>query len=624
MKRILASILSLAIMINVLPLGSLALVTTGTTSVGVQTAAESRQGDGKRSNEAEFKKNAEDPFLRTDRLSPQQPTAQTETEVANVSVEATNSFGALLMDTMNMEENGYSNRITNVTLEGYTATVKYVTTEEADLVVAVYSDDTEAQMVASGTVRVAASNGNGTVEVELKGEIPEYYTIKAFLLAKSDHAPISAAYTDNMNNKVIVDLDNATVEDFDEERVVNFDDDATTNFAVVNEDVTLMRYDEVESGKNTLTSDEDGSLIYVFSNASTEIKSLQIGDILTYEYAEGELLVVRVSQIEVAGDTVTIYGDDTLKLEDVFDALKIEADPGMGDFTYDGSQADSEVTYLGEVTEEDDLFAENDFNAEFSVFHKFKIGELATSDDKDKDQDGKREDEKVDAKFKVSGEIKIGLKGKLKIYVSGDQNVTEFEITPTTSGSISLSGEVEAKYVLGALGASPIPGLYLCAEPTLKSKATAAIKADFSLTSKIGWKKVGEECKDTSEDPEVKIKASVEGSLYIGIDFAPRVRAVGTLLQIKAIAEVGAEAKVADSRTGEFLQGDSIHACGALKCWKIELAGKVKMGLEASFLGESKVWKTDTLEIALQKKEYHYSIEYKEFGEGECPIKSTS
>lgn len=233
-------------------------------------------------------------------------------DTSNVSMEATNSFGKLLLDGMDLDgENGSNfssgNRVIGITMNGSTATVKYVAEEDADLVVGIYTDDSEEQMVASDTVAVEATpenTGYSTVDVEVTGSIPAYYVVKAYLLDKTEHAPLSNAYTDRSATKVIVDLESATINDFPEEQVVNLDDKSTTNFIVVNDNVTLLKADEVTVGKNQVVEIDNENLTYVIGNATEKIKSLQIGDVLTYEYEPGYFLIARVADISVDGDMV--------------------------------------------------------------------------------------------------------------------------------------------------------------------------------------------------------------------------------------------------------------------------------------------------------------------------------
>ena len=349
MKRLLAIFLSLTMLVSAAPLSALAASDNSlsqTITVHSQPDADLVQAI------------ASDPFLtaQADSAPVQEQTATADT--SNVSMEATNSFGKLLLDGMDLDgENGSNfssgNRVIGITMNGSTATVKYVTEEDAELVVGIYTDDSEEQMVASGTVaaqKTLENTGYSTVDIEVKGSIPAYYVVKAYLLDKTEHAPLSNAYTDRSATKVIVDLESATINDFPEEQVVNLDDKSTTNFIVVNDNVTLLKADEVTVGKNQVVEIDNENLTYVIGNATEKIKSLQIGDVLTYEYEPGYFLIARVADISVDGDMVTIHGDNTLEEGDVFEAIKIETDASGDDFVCDDSALDEGVQYAGCIT----------------------------------------------------------------------------------------------------------------------------------------------------------------------------------------------------------------------------------------------------------------------------------
>lgn len=336
MKRILAVFLTLAMALNIAPVAAFAAADSDAASI--VAVEETDETSSPQLDEETAKAIASDPFLQAAYAqTEQEQTGQAEVDTSNMSVSATNSFGQLLVNGIegqSADADGSTNRITNVTMNGRTANVQYVLDGTADLMVAIYTDGTEEEMVASGTTEVSGSADNGAAQVSIVGDIPETYTIKAFLLDKTDHSPLSSAYTDVSHTQVMVDLDKATVNDFPEDRVINLDGQANTNFAVVNKETTLLTYEDNTAGENQLLSEDDTSLVYTFGNAGAEIRNLQPGDILTYEYAPGELLIARVQDITVNGDIVTIQGDDTLELEDVFDALKIENDANTQDFDY--------------------------------------------------------------------------------------------------------------------------------------------------------------------------------------------------------------------------------------------------------------------------------------------------
>ena len=81
--------------------------------------------------------------------------------------------------------------ITAVKVQDSTATVTFSTQETAELVVAVYTDDTAREMKASGR---AVVSGSGTKEVTITGTIPETYTLKVFLLSRDGHEALGPAY----------------------------------------------------------------------------------------------------------------------------------------------------------------------------------------------------------------------------------------------------------------------------------------------------------------------------------------------------------------------------------------------------------------------------------------------
>ena len=327
MKRLLAGLLALSMLFYVAPLSAFA---ASDNSVSQTVTVDSQQDANL------IQAIASDPFLTQTNSAPQEQNATVDT--SNVSMEATNSFGKLLLNGMD-EENGSTfsskNRIVDIKMNGSTATVKYIAEEDADLVVGIYADEAEEQMVASGTVAVTKTT-DGTATVAITGDIPEYYVIKGYLFDKAEHAPLCDAFVDTVSTKAHMDVESATVDDFPEERVVNLDTDSKTNFIVVNNKVELVKNEGDLLGKNEVSSYDTSNEIYTISNASEEIRSLKAGQILVYEYEEGNLLVVRPEQVEVNGDTVTIYGDKNLELMDAFEMIKIDVSADTDNLVYEG------------------------------------------------------------------------------------------------------------------------------------------------------------------------------------------------------------------------------------------------------------------------------------------------
>lgn len=252
MKRILAVFLTLAMALNIAPAAAFAAADSDAASI--VAVEETDETSSPQLDEETARAIASDPLLQAAYAqTEQEQTGQAEVDTSNMSVSATNSFGQLLVNGIegqSADADGSTNRITNVTMNGRTANVQYVLDGTADLMVAIYTDGTEEEMVASGTTEVSGSADNGAAQVSIVGDIPETYTIKAFLLDKTDHSPLSSAYTDVSHTQVMVDLDKATVNDFPEDRVINLDGQANTNFAVVNKETTLLTYEDNTAGEN--------------------------------------------------------------------------------------------------------------------------------------------------------------------------------------------------------------------------------------------------------------------------------------------------------------------------------------------------------------------------------------
>lgn len=606
MKRLLAIFLSLTMLVSAAPLSALAASDNSlsqTITVHSQPDADLVQAI------------ASDPFLtaQADSAPVQEQNATVDT--SNVSMEATNGFGKLLLDGMDLDgENGSNfssgNRVIGITMNGSTATVKYVAEEDAELVVGIYTDDSEEQMVASGTVaaqKTLENTGYSTVDIEVTGSIPAYYVVKAYLLDKTEHAPLSNAYTDRSATKVIVDLESATINDFPEEQVVNLDDKSTTNFIVVNDNVTLLKADEVTVGKNQVVEIDNENLTYVIGNATEEIKSLQIGDVLTYEYEPGYFLIARVADISVDGDTVTIYGDNTLEEGDVFEAIKIETDASGDDFVCDDSALDEGVQYAGlEAMDEDDTETLEETNGiKNRIGHKFEL---------------------LGEKSPVNGTVKISIGATAKYaYANGQKNVS-FTFDSEVDVTLAIKGKIDGKLLSVPLGFQPFPGCYIGFEPTVKIKVELTGSLGAKMTSADGFEyKTFEGFQRINEAPVIKPKEfKVEATVFISIDFKPKAAFLNVEVGDEEHALVGVEinAEVGIEFKGTIYEkektDDVIHSCKI--CIPIKIAFKAQLGVKIGafwLFNQTKTFNEWTIDLG----EAYYSHDHREFGWGECPYK---
>ena len=574
---------------------------------------------------------ASDPFLTPQADSASQQEQETTVDTSNVSMEATNSFGQLLLDSME-EENGteYSdgNRIVDISLNGSTATVQYRAEEDADLVVGIYTDTTEQTMIASGTAEAAATT-DGTIEVAITGEtLPEFYVVKGYLLDKSEHAPLCKAFTDTSRTEAVVDIKNATTTDFEEDRVIDFDGDSSTNFAVVKPDVTLLTTKDATAGQNQVTQQDNDNHIYTIANASDTVKNLQPGDIFTYEYASGEMLIVKVDHTDVSGDTVTIYGQSDLELTDVFDALKIETDNDTTDFTFDTEDG---FTDNGEVVLDDSLFEGDSFAADTTEdpsLDETNGWEWTKPVEDTKDANIGRNwnlDKTFSGGINVTGEVAISATATLTYYISLGKQVVDFSLVPKAVANLTISASLSKSFNLPGFGVSPVPGVYVGCKPQINVRASVDGSFTALATTKIGAsydssKATGSRFENTSTLPTFKFEANIQGTVYVGIDFGPELNILGgAVATIKVTAEIGATATI-KARAELVAGGGANPSHGCKLCFSITLEANLNIQVALEFLFEKvEAAKSNFSPLHNELGRYYWSPEYHDFGRGDCP-----
>ena len=645
MKRILAVFLTLAMALNIAPVAAFAAADSDAASI--VAVEETDETSSPQLDEETARAIASDPFLQAAYAqTEQEQTGQAEVDTSNMSVSATNSFGQLLVNGIegqSTDADGSTNRITNVTMNGRTANVQFVLDGTADLMVAIYTDSTEEELVASGTTEVSGNADNGAAQVSIVGDIPETYTIKAFLLDKTDHSPLSSAYTDVSHTQVMVDLDKATVNDFPEDRVINLDGQANTNFAVVNKETTLLTYEDNTAGENQLLSEDDTSLVYTFGNAGAEIRNLQPGDILTYEYAPGELLIARVQDITVNGDIVTIQGDDTLELEDVFDALKIENDANTQDFDYtpaDGFTDCGESVIDASLFEGGSDFTFEDVDATNKKSDEIELPEVSRKCEFYQEVDSaeeKKDDHTTTLKATVSGSLNLSAQGKFKYYIAKNRQSLEFGVTTKGDLELAISGAAKLSVPVGRYDFSPIVGVFIGMEPALVVRAALNMNVDVLIEDYIGFrynsKQDLEETPDntdtsatedprivsTSKTPTIKIKGKATGSLFVGIDLQPRVRVLGDwVASVEMSCEFGGQITVTLNAESTDHLAESKHTCGV--CYSGKLDFHASSDISVKFLkSKIKIGPVKLIDVPIPLGDFYWSPKYAEFGKGECP-----
>lgn len=628
MKRILAVFLTLAMALNIAPVAAFAAADSDAASI--VAVEETDENASSQMDEQTARAIASDPFLQTAYAqTEQEQTGQAEVDTSNMSVSATNSFGKLLLNGMD-EENGSNfsseNAITGISMNGSTAVVSYRTAEDADLVVGIYADDAEEEMIASGTVSVSKTTDT-TAKVAISSKLPEYYVIKGHLFDKTEHAPLCEPFRDVSKTKDIVDLGSATVDDFDAERVINLDDDNTTNFAVVKQDVTLLTSEDAAAGMNVITQQDDDGLNYMISNASAEIKNLQSGDILTYEYEPGAMLIVKVSTIQTSGDTVTIHGDDSLEITDVFEAVKIDSDADTSDFEFTPAEG---VEYLGteKVVYPDwedgffdgtdaqentaDLDETNSWEGDLSnsVALKLKIGDTTT----DKPIGGATTEEAA------KGTISFSAQSKFKYYIAENKQTISYNLGSTVTGSLSISAKKTIEKEIGHCYYLPCPGVAFLMEPTIKVVAEMKCSAEFAASVSFGFEynSANKAFVNRSETPNAKVRVTAEGSVSIGLDLKPGVCVLDSVLDLDLTAEVMLQATIkTTTKEASTTTPETRHSCKI--CYTAEITIPTELGIEISFIKLDILSLKKSFKLEFPLGDYYYSPENNEFGKGSCP-----
>lgn len=616
MKRILAVFLTLAMALNIAPVAAFAAADSDAASIVAVDETSSPQLD-----EETARAIASDPFLQAAYAqTEQEQTGQAEVDTSNMSVSATNSFGQLLVNGLGMDgENGSDlsseSRVIEITMNGSTAMVKYIAKKDANLVVGIYTDDSEQEMIASGTVAVQATPDNtasSIVEVPLSGEVPEHYTVKGFLLDKEDHAPLCGEYTNAFYTENVEELEGATIDDFDSARAVNLDDDRTTNFGVVKQGVMLLQEDELENGagENIVVLDDSENQIYQIENASTELLNLKQGSIIVCKYGENNLIIAHVADFEINGTTVTIYGDEDFQLEDVFSILKMDGENTTDEAIVDTETGDGKVSYIG-TQEIETLDSTNEWEGKAEFSHVFKI---STDDGKDEDSEEKP------VSGSVEGTVSIKAAIKLKLRLCDDNKMVSLSFPMTEK--FELEGSVEYKGEILKFPKITLP-VYGCLsvgfEPQIVFKANASVAFKMESTQMIGFEwsqKNGTQ--DISEAPVTSINFKLSGSIYLGFDMAPKAElGVGkvSLVKLKFKAEAGFELS-AEERLGDQGTGlDEIHGCK--NCYEGELEFKLTLGVGLKILlYEPKI---EITPFSHSFGKAYASADYGDFGWGECP-----
>lgn len=547
-----------------------------------------------------------DAFAKEDGTS---PATQTEQQT---SYHSTNALGEVLAQAMNettdaQKSNGYF--IETVLIDETTATVALSAPDEANLVVAIYEEETM-QMVTSGTVKVDSTVQTATVELA-DCSMPDYYIIKAFLM-NSEYAPLCNHYENLEHTEAFEAFFEKNTDDFDADKIINLDYSEQTNFAVVADDAQTA---EQTQDENILVTNDYENGVYVFEHANADITTLTVGEVLYYQYGTGEdeYILTKIGTIENDNGTVTITAADAYEMSDFFSYIKI-----------DSSQCVSQPPLARAARG----FNDNAGNmANFSP--EFGIGV-------DKEIKGDKFDVTFHGGLKVQFYLKFYYDFKLfgEDYYELEQS-TNLSFTANTT--ISIEGKKELEPLVFFHGGIPIfAGLEAEMEFSLKLifSAKVEVTGTIEVSMKNGSRKIaGRADENLSSKPSIKFAVEAKGT--VAVDIVPNLSVGIKVLKVISVS-LNVEADFKISGTAHLFEIDSSdslllpnqkHACSACLDGDITLtpAGKITAKFGLNKKKQKTVLEITLFSVKIDLGDFYASVRdgtnhpALEFGWGTCP-----
>ena len=532
-------------------------------------------------------------------LMPSISAAATETKNGTkTTMVGTNSVGTMIADELkNVEQDaGDPNVLQDLTIENGTATVRFTTTEEAELVVAIY-EEASGRQVTSAKATVHKDDTTAALKLDASA-LPQYFRAEAFLLSAEDYTPLCESLSTPMYTQAFQELLQKSADDFDSDRVLNLDEDKNTNFAVYGDDV---KRSESDGTVNTVQSADDEALRYVIDNPDSTVTSLQQGDFWSCEGAE-EILIVKVKSVTVQGNQAIITGQDT-SMEEVFDYAKIEGNATAEDAVVDASQMADGVTYNGVVDMEQGTRA---ISGEGSL-------ERGWSFSLNKEIEGD------EASAKLSLSLALSVSTNLTYYIAKSDSYISF----TQDYKMSVKGELENKLTLYEIPLTLVPIVIpICGvinievEPNLVAEFSATVSIDTSLTWTTGLTyEQGKGFRNASSKPSTSAELSIEGTLFIGASVNVKFCIISSYIcSIGVGFQAGAEINA--KLTGRERENGKIHACDGCLDGSIHVV--LRITASAELFKVIKISST-IVEFKLLLHDFYNSLTYHESGWGDCP-----
>ena len=537
----------------------------------------------------------------------------------DIKVSSDTSMGKLIADKLSQADSeqqsndGYN--VFSVNVQGKSAEAEFECTGDAQLIVAIYSEDgTEYKGMGKADIEQADKKAQIDIEIDT---MPEFFLIKAFMIDDT-MSPLCKAYESTMYTKEMQDFLSKTTDDFDKDKVLNLDSDKTNNFAVYKDDVT-----RVSSGNNnTLVSYDDAKGEYRFSNVNSTITQLKSGDIFAYNN-NGTEIIVKVDRIVVNGTEAIIYSQET-SLEEVFDYVKIDESQDAGDATVDTTDMQPGVVYNGMTDYTGNVDAQNEGIESYNYPEAVKAIGVDVEGAYEKEADFKFSKTPVkcdDNNYaEVDGELKLAAKAGVKVYVTLNYQYIEVKIDLSAYLKLSLIEKLGGDIRLGELGFSPCPGVNVGFEITVVIKADVNLEASGKLECTVGFSYDSSDgFKNISRTPTFNSKIDISGQIYLGLSLETKIIIISeklakAWLKGETGAVVEAKAELDGGKEGEYT-----HDC--LMCIDGEIYGKIHVSAGVRFFDNDNlsliqdIVKIDKIPIT----NFYFSCTYGDGGWGKCP-----
>lgn len=529
-----------------------------------------------------------------------------------IAVTGKNSLGAMIAEEYedhadNTEETAAD--VYDVEINEKTARIELNTLKDATLIVAVFDEDGN-EMYGAGTKEVAPDDR--IVEVTLNADpMPQYFFVKAFLLDKVSHLPLCKQYENDDYTQAKQAFFAKTTVDFDEERVLNLDDQKNDNFLVYNDETVLI---DCEDGiKNRIAFADEENKVYKIENIDESVLSLHRGDIFSYDYGNGDLLIVKIASIVIDGTTATVTGED-VELEDVFDYIRIDAAQATGEASVDNNDLEEGVEFDG--TDEQGIAPTGlnliDAELSYATTLKYKIAEKKFGDSSLSGSLGM----KVGVEIKCYYDFKLFKKDEVEcsIKIPYEYNIKL---------SLELVAKKEHKLKLGTIGFNPLPCVFVEFTPSFIVKGKIKVDLSGKLTGQVGKSFKNGKFSDENKKAHFSAGLKIEGELFVGFSLEPKIGFVGNVITATMEAKAGVNITAAMEKNTESDPPDAEekHLCS--KCITGEGTLIMSVSFKLSLMDKKKMtWEAGELKLSAKLFDFYYSLDKNKFDFTVCPNKT--